>query len=222
VSPDLSLHRTWTIVSEAGPAAEPLAPHPKSPTEPLTVDQGKLAAGLDWAADPLRDQQMLEFISAARTRVQNDTGVALVTLQIRVSFDSLPIGYPVDLPFRPVNTAALVVTDRQGVNHDIDPTAYQLDKGGPAPAPARILLYSTAPIPGELQPLQAWSVVTDVGYADGAALKAAAPDLWSAVALLTAHYATAGRDAVALGTIVNEMPYGYDALIAPYQIVSLM
>lgn len=209
----MNVHRTWAIVEGAPPVP---------PTEPLTLAQAKLAAGLDWAADPARDDQLQEFISAARTRVQNDTGVALVQLQVRVTFDALPIGVPIDLPFRPVTTVAVEVTDSQGGATVIDPAAYQLDPGGLGPMPARIVIHSTAAIPGELRALQAWTLVTEVGYVDGPALRAAAPDLWSAVALLTAHYATSGRDAVALGTIVNEMPYGYEALIAPYQIVSLV
>src|SRR5258705_9577128 len=68
-----------------GPRAYAVAPHAVSvlvtppALEPLTLDQGKLRAGLDWVAGDPRDALMTGFIQAARSQVEQDTGLALLT-----------------------------------------------------------------------------------------------------------------------------------------------
>jgi hypothetical protein len=45
--------------------------------EPLTLEEAKLRAGLDWPAGDPRDALMDSFIKAARQKVEQDTGLAL-------------------------------------------------------------------------------------------------------------------------------------------------
>jgi hypothetical protein len=58
----------------------------EAPTwEPVTLDEAKLRAGLDWPAGDPRDALMLSFITAARQRVELDTGLALPQQTRRVT-----------------------------------------------------------------------------------------------------------------------------------------
>jgi len=84
------------------------------------------------------------------------------------------------------------------------------------PAPCRPL-QSVAPIdsPDVVYP---WAYRLVVGHTSIGDIP---PLLYFAVGLLTAHYATAARDAVVIGTIVAEMPLGYEDAIADYRRVSV-
>lgn len=53
--------------------------------EPLTLDEAKLRAGLDWPSGDPRDALMLGFIKAARQKVEADTGLALLEQTRRVT-----------------------------------------------------------------------------------------------------------------------------------------
>ena len=66
-------------------------------SEPLTIAEGKLRAGLDWADGDARDNLMTTWIKAAREKVEHDTGLALLEQTRDVVFDAMP-GDVVALP----------------------------------------------------------------------------------------------------------------------------
>lgn len=187
--------------------------------EPITLDEAKLAAGLDWIVGDPRDGQMLGLIAAARGKVESDTGLALPQQTRDVYIDWLAdrrITLPAAqcLPLQAVTS--IKWTDRGGTVRTIDPTTYDQDL-----VSGRIALLAGASWPTDLQPFQRFAIRIVSGYPSAAALRAAAPGLSLAVAMLTAHYATAGRDAVQVGHVVATTPLGYEDTIAPWRVVTL-
>jgi hypothetical protein len=161
--------------------------------EPLTLDQGKLRAGLDWAAGDPRDDLMRGFIAAARAKVEQDTGLALLTQTRDVTITPGSDGtMPIPWQAYPVQTISPLV-----------PMPLSWTWSG---------VYAAG----------SWRVV--VGWPDAATLAAEAPLLVQAVGLLTAHYATFGRDlALPSGnTQASLVPLGYPEAIAPYTLVTLV
>ena len=185
--------------------------------EPFTLDEAKLRAGLDWAPGDPRDDLMKEFIAAARSKVELDTGRALNLHTRDVFLDDLP---PVlqlpeySSPLQSVMSVNAIAPD--GALTLVDAANYEVDL-----ASARIAFTGGAwPSTMTLRALHPWVVRITAGYPDVDALKARAPQLHQAVGLMIAHYATRGRDATSMEA-VNEMPYGYDCAIAPYTLVKV-
>lgn len=179
--------------------------------EPLTLDEGKLRAGLDWVAGDERDALMEAFIAAARQKVELDAGVSLLSQVRDVFYDALadpsvillpPGARPLDevLSFNFINSA--------GTEQTVPPADYIVDHYG-----ARISLVAGKSWPSDLRTFQPYRVRIVSGWPDPIAIP---PLLMHAVGLLTAHYATAGRDLATVGTIVSTTPYGYDEAIAPF------
>lgn len=187
--------------------------------EPLTVDQGKLRAGLDWAAGDARDELMRGFIATARTTVENDTGLALLTQVRDVYLDTMPRGWqPLTLPAQSLPLQAVnAVTyfDTAGTPTVVDPANYTVDL-----ASGRIAVSLSGSFwPTNLRFLQPWVIRITSGYVSVAKIPA---PLVHAVGLLTAHYATAGRDVADIERgVAIEMPFGYEAAIAPYRLESV-
>src|SRR5262245_23422633 len=176
----------------------------------LTIDQGKLRAGLDWpAADP-RDELMAEFIDTATAKVERDTGLALLT-QTRDVFVEGALPAEVTLPAysRPLQAvASITYVDTAGATQTVDPATYTIDQ-----ARGLVRLVAGAAWPSSNAPDHPWVFRITAGYASADAIP---PLLYQAVAVLTAHLATFGRDLV--GTeAAGENPYGYDDMIATYR-----
>ena len=170
--------------------------------EPLTLAEAKLRAGLDWPTtdpeDP-RDQLLRDHIAAARTQVEKDTGLALLT-QVRDVRILAVTGAP-----------ALLALPTQTLPLQEVLAVWTLD-GTPVPI---VTPYALSGISDGIARVR-------VGYLDPADLRARAPGLLQAVGLLTAHFATAGRDMVVTGTIASEVPYGYEEAIQPYRLIWLI
>jgi uncharacterized phiE125 gp8 family phage protein len=180
--------------------------------EPLTLDQGKLRAGLDWVAGDPRDALMTGFIQAARSKVEQDTGLALLTQTRDVYLDAISRSL-IDLPAqcRPLQSVTSVKsTDTAGVVNTLDPANYVVDL-----ASGRIGLAVSGVWPSDLRYVQPFVIRIVSGWASVDLLTAAAPGLVHAVGLLTAHYATLGRDLASIDS-TTAVPYGYEDAIAPY------
>ena len=175
--------------------------------EPITLEEAKLRAGLDWPTtdppDP-RDQLMRDHIAAARSQVERDTGLALLTQTRDVLFVTLPSGL-VALPMQALPLQAVVSVT------PIDPGAvYALPSGA----------YSAVrEVPPEFAGVPAGVARVTVGWLDAADLRLRAPLLVQAVGLLCAHFATAGRDAVVTGTTAETVPLAYEEAIASYRLI---
>jgi hypothetical protein len=169
----------------------------EGPTEePLTLDQGKLRAGLDWPTGDPRDDLMTGFIAAARSQVEQRTGLALLTQTRDVTFAWLECVMPLPWQALPVQS----MTDPAG--NPVASTRYRVE--------GRSVYWGVAP------PVGTWRIVA--GWPSPAALALEAPLLVHAVGLLTAHYATLGRDLAVLDT-VSTVPAGFEDAIAPYVLV---
>jgi len=202
IAPWQSPAASWSVLVEA-------------PTEePITLAMGKLLAGLAWPVtdppDP-RDDLMTGWIAAARDKVERDTGLALLTQTRDVYFTTIAAGL-VQLPGQ-----ALPIQEVISVTPMNSATWVAL--GAPLPPGAWEIVTEdgvTTLAASALDGIGAAIARLKVGWTDRAALKTAAPMLVHAVGLLTAHFATAGRDAVVTGTIAAKNPIGYDEAIAPY------
>jgi uncharacterized phiE125 gp8 family phage protein len=179
--------------------------------EPLTLDEGKLRAGLDWIVGDPRDPLMLEFISAARQQVEQDTGIA-VPVQLRDLFlDTLPIIIawqdlpPQTMPLR--NVESVTAIDSSGAATVLPPADYVATISN-----AGVTLSIVNP-PADAQ---RWIVRVEAGF------DVIPPSLLQAVGLLTAHYATIGRDLTITGTIVAVTPLGYEEAIRPFVRMALI
>ena len=183
--------------------------------EPITLEEAKLRAGLDWPTteppDP-RDQLMRDFIAAARAQVEKDTELALLT-QVR------------DLYFSTVTPSGGLAGPGQAFPLQEVIDVWPVDEAGGLGASVR----GRVRVIGSRVPRAvAWAgalpaagvvVRAKVGWLDAADLRMRAPLLLHAVGLLTAHYATAGRDAVVVGTSAEPNPLAYEDAIAPYRLI---
>jgi uncharacterized phiE125 gp8 family phage protein len=179
--------------------------------EPLTLEQGKLRAGLDWAPGDARDALMIGWIAAARQQVEADTNIALLTQTWDVFLDARPTSF--ELPRRPVQSVVVTFYDAAGVAHTLDASNYLLGPSSVAPVPARLGLSPTGTWPTDLRTFQPWAVRIVVGFTTVALLQAHAPELIEAVALLVTHAATGGRDRFTDPNRRDE----YEEKIAPYR-----
>lgn len=187
--------------------------------EPLTLDQGKLRAGLGWVAGDPRDDLMQSFIAAARGRVEQDTGLALLTQTRRVFFD-LVLSPLIVLPpqARPVQQIlGIQTTDYYGNVSVIDPSRYVVDFEG-----GRIFFKPGSGIYWGVQPFLGWQIDLIAGRATAADLQARDPALIQAVGLMVAHYATLGRDVASIGMRVIEIPEGYLRLLEAYTPIGIV
>jgi uncharacterized phiE125 gp8 family phage protein len=183
--------------------------------EPLTLDEAKLRAGQEWVAGDPRDALMLGNIRAARAYVENDTGLALLTQTRDIYLDRVT-GPVLRLPeqSRPLQSVTSIkTTDTAGVQTTLAPGGYVVDL-----ATARIYLASGGAWPCDGRLFLPWTIRIVSGWASVALIP---PDLFQAVALMTAHLSTFGRDVLQVGHIVATTPLGYEDLVAPYRVLTL-
>jgi uncharacterized phiE125 gp8 family phage protein len=196
-----------------------------APTEePITLDEAKLAAGLDWPSGDPRDAQMTGFIAAARERVERDTGLALLTQTRDVYLSGLIAPQDWPAPVQPLQSILSVDENLDdGTRVALPSDAWTTAPGAPIkvkPGKAAAAVAAAVPpnTPPEFDPVYPYIVRVIVGWTTVAEIP---PLLTFAVGLLTAHYATAGRDIVALGERVAALPMGYEDAIADYRRVAV-
>jgi len=185
--------------------------------EPLTLAEAMLRAGLTGSWVPGtgddRDALMTGFIAAARAKVEQDSGYALLTQTRDVYLDAVS-DWRITLPAqsKPLQSVTSIKTwDSAGAQNTLDVSNYLVDLDG-----ARIGLSDTGMWPTDLRGFQPWVIRIVAGYVDVATLKAHHPLLVHAVGLLVAHYATAGRDLVSVDGM-EDVPYGYDDALSGYR-----
>lgn len=185
--------------------------------EPLTLAEAKIRAGLDWVVGDARDPLLTGFILAARSKVEQDTGLALLTQTRDVYLDAIPwAGITLPAQSLPLQSVTSIKSwDTAGAQNTLDPLNYVVDL-----VSGRIGLAIGGAFPSDLRPFQPYVLRIVSGYASVALLTAAAPLLVHAVGLLVAHYATVGRD-LTVATIITTTPYGYEDAISSYVPVTL-
>jgi uncharacterized phiE125 gp8 family phage protein len=184
--------------------------------EPLTLAEAKVRAGVDWVVGDPRDALLQSFIAAARSKVEHDTGLALLPQARDLYYDEIGGGI-LTLPdfTMPLASATIKWTSSAGVVTTIDPAQYIVDLAG-----GRIAWAVGAVLPSDLRAFQPWVIHCVSGWPTPAALKAEAPILVHLVGLLVAHYATLGRDFATIDPM-TEVPGGYADQIQPYLPVSV-
>lgn len=190
---------SWLVVVVEGPSEEP-----------FTLAEAELVAGVDWAEGDPREPLMIGWMAAARSKVEQDTSLPLLTqtLDLYVTGAAPPAITLVRPPGRLQAVTSVHYTDSTGLALPVDPALYRVDL-----ARGQILLVSGGAWPGP-----ALTIRFVGGWASPEALRAAAPLLVHAVGLLLAHAATLGRDLAVLGSgTLATIPYGYADAIAPYQ-----
>ena len=168
--------------------------------EPLTLDEGKARAGLDWPSGDPRDALMTGWIKAARQKVEADTGLALieqtrlVTIGPSAAWGGWVGGEPLPLPSQTIPTVSIA-----GVDGAIPPEL----------------------VDGLIPPEYTGTFTVVAGWPNAAALAAEAPLLVQAVGLLVAHFATFGRD---VATIEEPflIPLGYDDCVSSYRLLRIV
>ena len=162
--------------------------------EPLTLDEAKLRAGLDWAAGDPRDGLMDGFIKAARQKVEADSGLALLE-QTRRVYISAAAGEPMPIPAQTIPTVSITADDGSAPPEFVD-GAWTFPAG------------------------YTGTLTVVAGWPDAAALAAEAPLLVHAVGLLVAHMATLGRDLASIDETFL-LPLGYEDAIQPYRLMRI-
>jgi uncharacterized phiE125 gp8 family phage protein len=174
-------------------------------TEPLTLPQAKLRAGLDWADGDPRDDLMKSFIAAARAKLERETEVAFLTQTRAIYYDAVPA--ILQLPVRPLQSATVAALLVDGSESPINTSGYTVDLAG-----GRIA-FGDVTVPADTRGFQPWVITVVAGYEDVADIP---PDLAQLHGLLTAHWATLGRDLARIDQ-TYDVPYGYDDLVLPWR-----
>ena len=181
--------------------------------EPITVDEAKLRAGLDWPDTDPREALVPKYIAAARAMVERETGLALLTQERDVYFRS-DTPYPEVMPLPSQSTPLQAITEVV----PFDPAT-----GWPTPAlpPSHWFVRGMSLGVSGVPLGYGVRVHLIAGWPDVPALEGDAPLLVQAVGLLTAHYLTLGRDLAITGAVaaISSVPEGYEACIASYRLV---
>jgi uncharacterized phiE125 gp8 family phage protein len=155
---------------------------------------------------------MTQFIAAARAQVEQDTGLALltqtreVTLVVPVSGGTVPLP-PHCTPLQEITELTASPAIGSSARLVLDPRVHlQVGTSGS-------VTFLSWPADAGIATLRVIA-----GWPDRAALLAEVPLLIQAVGLLTAHFATLGRD-LASGTPATKVRMGYDEAIEPYRLV---
>jgi uncharacterized phiE125 gp8 family phage protein len=211
-------YQAWLDAYRRMPLPHPISVVTAPPVEePLTLAEAKLRAGFVWNPGDEREALLLDFISAARAHVEDETGLALIAQTKEIYFDAV-MGPILVLPPGSMPLTAVVsieTTSQDGVVTVMDPATYLVDY-----ASGRISLPTGGYWPANLRWFQPWKITIQCGYPSAAALALQVPALRQAVGLLTAHYATLGRD-LASTAPATCIPNNYDELIQPYRMVTV-
>jgi len=185
----------WSMALATAPAVEP-----------LTYAEAKLWLRLP---DDTDETLVTSLIAEARAKVEQDTGLRLITQAWDVSGDAFPED-GICLPVEPLlSVTSLKVTSVAGVQSTVASTVYQVDT---AHSPPRILLADGQSWPSDIRLAQGIVARVSVGY--GAAKSAIPGPLINACRQLVSMWYTASR--MGQGVLPPKWA-GYDDAIAPYR-----
>jgi uncharacterized phiE125 gp8 family phage protein len=185
--------------------------------EPIDTATAKLYARLSGSD---LDALIPGFIKNARWKVEQDTGLALLTQTHDVFLEAFPASClepsrPIALPWRPVQSVTSIVSiDTAGNSNTLAPTNYVLDPGSESPAPARIALAAGGAWPTDLRPFRPGTIRIVVGWTAAALLP---PPIVHAVGLLSGYYINEGSGRYVEATLLDQ----YEETIAKFCLVSV-
>jgi uncharacterized phiE125 gp8 family phage protein len=162
------------------------------------------------------DNDLLKIlIEAARNKVEANLGRSLITQTWKLTLDEFPETNYIELSLPPlisVTTVTSYASDDSGTVYSSD--NYYVDVPG-----SRIYLNDGQVWPQATRPHNKAEIIYVTGY--GAAATNVPGALRSAILMLVAHWYE-NREAVSLGDISTEVKVGYDALLQPYKILSIL
>jgi uncharacterized phiE125 gp8 family phage protein len=144
-------HVALSVVPPAADAAPIL--------EPLSMDDAKLSAKLELTAE---DDLIPRWITAARQKVEHDTGYALVPQAWDLGLDTFPRGRALTVPRPPLRAVTWIKAyDSAGMLQTVSSALYVVDTTS---TPGRILLADTGVWPTDLRRAQPITVRFDAGW----------------------------------------------------------
>ncbi len=161
------------------------------------------------------DALLTAAIVSARVHVESATRRALIEQAWRIYLDAWPRKRFLRLPVAPlISVDAVTIYDFAGDPQVVDPDDYEADV---VSSPARMVLAATAPAPVG-RAVNGIEIDVTAGY--GATSVDVPAALRQAVLMLVAHWYE-HRGAVGHDLAVLVAPLGFEALIAPYRLLSL-
>lgn len=177
--------------------------------EPVTLDDAK---GWLHVGDVHEDATIDSLIRAARQKVEDDTGLALITQTWTYDVDKRPTDNVLILPVGPVSSVTSVTSySTADVGSTVSTDVYRVDTTS---LPARIVLKESQSWPTDVRRQSAYRVVFVAGY--GSAASSVPEPLRLAMRVLLHHWHAFRAPVSALP--VRDVPLTYDALIAPYRL----
>jgi uncharacterized phiE125 gp8 family phage protein len=168
------------------------------------------------------DALLMSYLEAAVDAAQDFTGLAIRQQVVEMAVDYVPCG-GLELLAPPL-IEVLSVTTAEGTDGETDPTQYVIDTyvNPPLLVLSTALAASLAPqIPVDPLAINSVKVRYSAGYSSEAVPDSDAQPLPHAIRqallLLVGHWYKE-REAVSVGSIVNEMPFGVEALLRPKRI----
>lgn len=181
--------------------------------DPVSIAEARAHCRIDESAD---DGLVAGYILAARAYLEQITGLSLISQTWEMSIDEFPIEESIELPRAPVSSiTSIQFYDDLGALQTLSPAIYEIDY---ARTPARVQLVDNATWPTTADRVAAVIVRFVAGY--GTAPGSIPEPIRLAVLLLVGHF-YANREQVTLGAglTATQLPFGVDALIAPYKVV---
>jgi uncharacterized phiE125 gp8 family phage protein len=136
-------------------------------SEPLPLADAKIYARVSGTN---LDAVLPQMLTAARQRVQRDTGIVLLTETYDISFDTLPTDRtPIVVPWRPVQAiTSLKYFDSASpsVEQTLDVSNYELDPSSEAPFFARVALAIAGSWPTDVRPSHPYVLRIVAGWDD--------------------------------------------------------
>jgi uncharacterized phiE125 gp8 family phage protein len=175
--------------------------------EPLTYAQVKSLLQL---GDDVHETWLTSRITAARQKVEQDTGLKLITQAWDLYLDAFPVD-AIRPPLAPLlSVTSIKTTTVAGVQSTLDASNYQVDI---ASVPGRIVLSDTGVWPTDIRLTQGIVIRLSVGYG-AAATAVPQPLIYAMEQLLAQWYASR----VGSAYVAPPRWLGYDATIAPYRL----
>lgn len=179
--------------------------------EPVMLADVKAYLRLD--ADD-EDEFLTAAIAAARVHVETLTRRMLIEQSWRVYLDNWPRTRVVTIPVAPlIAVEGVIIYDRSGEPTTVSPDDYHVDT---VSVPGRLKLYGIVPLAERT--INGIEIDVTAGY--GASSVDVPSPLRRAMMMLVAHWFE-HRGVVGHDGIADVSPQGFDALIAPYRILSL-
>lgn len=179
---------------------------------PVSLDDAKLHLRIDGDAENATIERL---VRAATSNAERLTNRAFVTQRWALTLDRFPgCNQPIKIPLPPLQSVeSIKYFDSTDTEQTLPASDYVVDPGGLLGQVLPAWRKSWPSISGRPMGVR---IEFTAGYGDANAVP---PDIVSAILLLVGSL-DQNREAVVIGTIVNELPMGVEYLLSPYVIPS--